>query len=156
MATALSLEQYLRDNGASYEVLPHEPTMSATRTAEACHVSAERLAKAVVLKYDGGYVLAVLPASHHLELDELRTRLNRPFALASEEEIARLFPDCERGAVPPIGAAYGIITIMDDSIAEQPDIYFEGGDHATLLHMSGQTFARLMAGTPHGRISSHD
>ena len=155
MAIALMLQQYLAEHGINYDVLPHTPTQSSMRTAEASHVPGEWLAKAVVLKGDAGYLLAVLPASHHLHLNELAARLNREFEFATEEEIEALFRDCARGAVPPIGAAYGVEVIVDDNIARQPEIYFEGGDHATLVHVSGTQFARLIAGTPRGQFSSH-
>jgi Ala-tRNA(Pro) deacylase len=59
---------------------------------------------------------------------------------------ARLFADCDRGAVPPVGEAYGIPTVWDDSLGDLPDVYFEGGDHRTLIHMSGPDFAELMRG----------
>jgi Ala-tRNA(Pro) deacylase len=149
MPTSQTLASYLNRRGEAYDEVIHEPTMSSMRTAQACHVSADNLAKAVVLKGGGGYLLAVLPASHHLRAsDNLR--------FASEDEIAKLFPDCERGAIPPVGAAYGLTTIMDDAIAEKPDVYFVGGDHATLVHMSGDAFCRVMADARHGRISAHD
>jgi Ala-tRNA(Pro) deacylase len=96
----------------------------------------------------------VLPASHHLRLTELEGAAS--LRMASEDEIGQLFPDCARGAVPPIGAAYGLKTIVDDSIAAMPEVYFEGGDHATLVHMSGPAFSRLLADAPHARISTHD
>ncbi|MBI4274263.1 MAG: YbaK/EbsC family protein, partial [Rhizobiales bacterium] len=140
MTTALTLHQYLDGLGIAYHVLQHAPTTSSLRTAEASHIPADKLAKAVVLKNEQGYLLAVLPASHHLEWKALRNWLNQNFALATEEEIAWLFPDCDLGAVPPVGEAYGIETVVDDSIAEQSDIYFEGGDHATLVHMTGPAF----------------
>ena len=155
MATAHTLMKFLMDHGTAYDERPHAPTMSAMRTAEACHVSADCLAKAVVLKNDGGYLMAVLPASHHLQMEELKTQLHSPVQMATEDGIERLFPDCARGAVPPVGAAYGMKTIVDDCIAETPDIYFEGGDHETLVHMSGPAFCRLVADAQHGRISSH-
>jgi len=154
MATALTLEQYLDRSGSPYDVLPHAPTLSSLRTAKASHVSANALAKAVVLKNKKGYLLAVLPASQHLEFKALGKWLNQNLALATEDEIAWLFPDCSPGAVPPIGEAYGIETVIDDSIAEQSDVYFEGGDHATLIHMAGPEFCRLMPHAQHGRFSS--
>jgi Ala-tRNA(Pro) deacylase len=46
--------------------------------------------------------------------------------------------------------------IVDDSIQEQPDVYLEGGDHTTLIHISQAQFSRLMAGARHGRFSVHD
>ena len=34
---------------------------------------------------------------------------------------------------------------MDDSLAQQPDVYFEEGDHTNLVHVSGISFQKLMA-----------
>ena len=154
MATALTLAQYLDRNGIVYDALPHAPTMSSLRTAKASHIPASELAKAVVLKKNGGYLLAVLPASQHLEWEALGNRFNQNVTLATEDEIAWLFPDCAPGAVPPFGDAYGIETVVDDSIAEQADIYLEGGDHATLIHLAGPAFCKLMAHAQHGRFGS--
>jgi Ala-tRNA(Pro) deacylase len=75
MSIAPSLQRYL-DQTITYEVIQHEPTMSSTRTAEVCHVSGDRLAKGIVLRRDGGYLLAVLPASHRIHLQDLRTQLD--------------------------------------------------------------------------------
>jgi Ala-tRNA(Pro) deacylase len=130
--------------------------MSSTRTAQACHVSGDRLAKAIVLRHDGRYLLAVLPATHHVRLADLKTQIGDDVDLADEDEIKRLFPDCAPGAVPPIGEAYELDVIIDDSIQAQPDVYLEGGDHTTLVHMDQAQFARLMAEARHGRFSVHD
>jgi Ala-tRNA(Pro) deacylase len=155
MTIATTLEQYLTNQGIAYDLLPHSPTQSSMRTAQASHVPGSCLAKAVVVKQGRGYLLAVIPASRHLRLDDLSGLLNCELELATEQEIETAFPDCARGAVPPIGAAYGLGMIVDDSIGGQPEIYFEGGDHETLVHLSGPEFARLTAGTPHGQFSHH-
>jgi Ala-tRNA(Pro) deacylase len=155
MAIAPILQKHL-DRNVTYEVLTHDPTMSSTRTAQACHVSGERLAKAIVLRHDGRYLLAVLPATHHVSLADLRTQVGDDVDLANEDEIKRLFPDCALGAIPPIGEAYELDVIVDDSIQAQPDVYLEGGDHTTLVHMDQAQFARLMAEARHGRFSVHD
>jgi Ala-tRNA(Pro) deacylase len=63
MSIAPTLQRHL-DRNVTYDVITHEATMSSTRTAQACHVSGDCLAKAIVLRHDGGYMLAV-PASHH-------------------------------------------------------------------------------------------
>jgi len=155
MSIAHTLEQYLARNAIAYDVLPHAPTMWSLRTAEASQVPAAALAKSVVLKGNKGYLLVVLPASTRLEWKALAKCFNQNLALATEDEIAWLFSDCALGAVPPFGEAYGIETVIDDCIAEQADIYFEGGDHATLVHMAGPAFCKLMAHAKHGRFSTH-
>ncbi len=105
---------------------------------------------------DGGYMLAVLPASHHIRLLDLRRQVGQDVDLADEMEIDRLFRDCAHGAVPPVGDCYGLDVIVDDSIQEQPEVYMESGDHETLLHMSQAQFALLTAQARHGRFSVHD
>jgi Ala-tRNA(Pro) deacylase len=155
MTVAPTLQKYL-DQTVTYKLISHDATMSSTRTAEACHVSGNRLAKGVVLRRDGGYLLAILPASHHIHLPALRMQLGDTIDLASEDEIAQLFCDCERGAVPPVGECYGLDVVVDDSIEAQPEIYMEGGDHATLIHLGRGQFVRLTAEAWHGHFTAHD
>jgi Ala-tRNA(Pro) deacylase len=73
--------------------------------------------------------------------------------LASEDEIVQIFRDCDRGAIPPVGSCYGIGVIIDDDMERKQDIYFEGGDHATLVHIKGNDFARLNPQAQHGSFS---
>jgi Ala-tRNA(Pro) deacylase len=155
MTIAPTLQRHL-DRNVSYDVITHDPTMSSTRTAQACHVSGDRLAKAIVLRRNGGYMLAVLPASRHIRLPDLKLQIGDDVDLADEGEIRKLFPDCALGAVPPVGECYDLDVIVDDSIQEPPDIYLEGGDHTTLVHLDQAQFARLMAEARHGRFSVHD
>jgi Ala-tRNA(Pro) deacylase len=155
MAIAPTLQRYLAAKNVKYDVLAHAPTKSSMRTARACRISGDRLAKAVVLRDEQGYALAVLPASHHIRLAELRRQFGDDVNLATEHEIEELFEDCVRGAVPAVGECYGLDMVVDDSIDEQPEVYFEGGDHATLVHMSHAQFAGLTATARHGCFSAH-
>lgn len=154
MTVARKLASYLDDKGIQAEVLPHARSVTAARTAKLSHVPGERLAKGVLLRDGAGYLLAVVPSSHHIELDVVERLCGRPMSLAEEDEVARLFPDCELGAVPPVGAAYGLPTMVDDVLAAQPDIYLEAGDHLNLLHVSGEQFVDMMQDMQHGQFSS--
>ena len=154
MSIAPTLQKYL-DQNVNYDIVTHDPTMSSMQTAQACHVSADCVAKAIVLRRNGGYMLAVLPASHHIRLSDLSMQLGDGVELANENEIGRLFRDCVQGAVPPVGDCYGLDVVVDDSIETQPEVYMEAGDHATMVHMKHADFERLMAGARHGRFSVH-
>jgi Ala-tRNA(Pro) deacylase len=149
------LQTYLDEQDVAYDVVVHPPTATAMRTAEASHVPGDCLAKGVVLRDGDGYMLAVLPATRHINLPDLRTALSPSLDLAGEDEIARVFGDCERGAVPALGACYGVNVIVDDALAQQPEVYFEAGDHATLIRLSQADFARLTGDAWHGRFSIH-
>ena len=146
MGVALTLQSYFGDHRVAYDVMRHQRTSNSSRTAEACHVPGERLAKGVILKSDDGYILAVLPASKRIAMGAVAAVTGTPVALASEAEASMLFPDCDPGAVPVFGAAYGVPAIMDDTLDTSRDIYCEGGDHTSLVHMDGRDFSALMAG----------
>ena len=154
MGIAVSLREYLDDHHINYEVMTHEPTGSSLQTAQASHVPGDCLAKGVILTREGGCVLAVVPASSKVRLDAIEQMLHCPVGLASEDEVSSLFPDCEAGAVPPIGAAYAVDTIIDESLDHQRDLYMEGGDHRSLIHMPRMEFQNLMKDVPHGHIAT--
>jgi Ala-tRNA(Pro) deacylase len=153
MGVAMTLQRYLDDNHVSYDVVTHRTTGCSTMSAQTSHVSGNDLAKGVVLKSDDVYVLAVLPATCQIELARLQDLVDGPVALATENEASRLFPDCERGAVPALGVAYGLTAVVDEQLDDCEEIYFEGGDHRSLVHISGDQFGHLMGSAPHGRFS---
>lgn len=154
MGIAITLRQYLDAQGVTYDCLEHTHTGCSMRTAQACHVSADRVAKAVVLKGRDGYLLTVVPASRQVMLDAVGGWLHEPVSLASEAEIAPLFPDCEPGAVPPVAAAYGLRALVDENLNGLSDVYFESGDHRSLVHLSGKQFNKLMQNAPRGWFGS--
>jgi Ala-tRNA(Pro) deacylase len=88
-------------------------------------------------------------------LDALNRLLGRRLSLTTEAEIGARFRDCEVGAVPALGPAYGLDTVLDQSLADHSDIYFEAGDHESLIHMRGADFVNLLGGTTRGHISTH-
>jgi Ala-tRNA(Pro) deacylase len=153
MTIAKKLQDYIDSEGITYDTVAHHRTATSSQTAEAAHVPGSRLAKSVVVHHEMGYVLAVVPATHRVELSTLQDVMNRRLGLASEDEVSTLFSDCDVGAVPPIGSAYGVPVILDESLDNASDIYFEGGDHKTLVHMSGANFRNLMKGAQIARFS---
>lgn len=153
MGIALTLQEYLEDNRIRYDIAKHAKTSTSAMTAEVSHVPGGSMAKGVVLKWDGSYVLAVVPASRHVDLDKVGEILGEAVQLASEDEASALFPDCDEGAVPIFGEPYRLACVIDERLNAPDHIYFEGGDHKTLVHVDGKTFSRLMYGMPQGRIS---
>lgn len=154
MGIALTLQEYLDDSHIAYQVTSHKKTDCSAQTAEVSHVPADQLAKGVIVKSDGFYVLAVLPASRRLDMKRLGKVIGEPVTLATEKEASMLFPDCQTGAVPVIGSAYKIASIVDRRLDEQDEVYFEGGDHRCLVHVNGNQFGHLMYGIPHARLSA--
>jgi Ala-tRNA(Pro) deacylase len=153
MSIATTLERYLAELGVKYDLVEHPHTATALESARTSHISLNRLAKAVVLRGSDGFIVAVLSASSHIQFGQLRRQLGADIDMANEEQIEELFHDCEPGAVPAFGAAYGLKVIVDDSLTNEPEIYLEGGDHTTLIHVNGSAFRKLMAGARHARFT---
>lgn len=155
MTISTTAKSFLDDQHVSYSVLNHEPSHCSQETAEFMHISGEKLAKSVVLEDEEGYVMAVLPATHRLDENAIKTVTHRNLHLANEIELADLFHDCQLGAIPAVGQAFGIETIVDTALFEQGDIYFEGGDHENVIHLRGDDFEKLMQSSQSATISWH-
>jgi Ala-tRNA(Pro) deacylase len=153
MTIAKRLKDHLESQGVAYETVRHPRTATAGETAEAAHIPGNRMAKAVVIHLDNGPVLAVVPSSHRVDLGALQEFLDRRLGLASETEVEALFDDCDIGAAPPVGSAYGVPTVVDKSLSGLDRVWFEGGDHRTLVSVAGADFDRLMQDARQGGFS---
>ena len=154
MSMAARVKWFLEVNRVPYEVIVHPFTRTSRETAEVSAIPGEKLAKAVILEDERGYMMPVLPATRRLDLDKLNRTLKRQLHLSSESSAASLFFDCNEGAIPAMGAAYGIPTIIDDGLLGLGDIYFEGGDHVDLVHMDGADFFALIPDANHADLCS--
>ncbi len=157
MAIAPKLESYLQERNIEYQVETHPHSEFSMETAEKAHVHGDALAKGVLVEGDDGYLLVVVPADYVVELGSLRKLLGKVVALALEADLGKVFDDCELGAVPPVGMAYEVRTIWDpsSSLGELDEVFFEAGDHESLVRMSGAQFHELMAPAERGEFSHH-
>lgn len=144
MSVAKTVVDYLDQRAVPYAVIAHPPTPSTRDTASRSRLPPESIAKAVVLTDGQGYVMAVVPANRYLNVHTLNRKLHRHLRLANEESLRRLFRDCAHGAIPPLGPAYGMPTVVDDHLVGQAHIYFEAGDHEELIRVSGEEFIALL------------
>jgi Ala-tRNA(Pro) deacylase len=149
---ATTVRQALDASDLGYEVVPHPRTHTSAASAAAAHVPDDHLAKAVLLQDAEGQVLAVVPGDRWVDLDQVQRELGREMAVAPEEAVDARFADCSPGAVPPLGRAYGLTTLLDEDLASLANVYFEAGDHESLIHVSGETFTHLLAGARRGHF----
>lgn len=150
MALSARLEHHLSARKIPYSTVKHPFTVTTAECAEAAHVPGDHLAKSVLIHMEEGPMLAVVPSNHQVDLHALQGMMDRRLGLAGEEELRALFDDCDLGAAPPVGEAYNVPTVVDDSLTGLDRIWFEGGDHRTLVEMRGKDFDRLMKGARHG------
>jgi Ala-tRNA(Pro) deacylase len=138
------MEQYLSENGVSFEVLKHDQAYTMQEAAAALHVSGKQVAKVVIVKADEGMAMLVIPAPDRVNLDHVRAALGaKKASLAKENEFASLFPDCAPGAMPPFGNLYDVPVYVDQALADKEHIIFRVGTHRHTMRIAYADFERL-------------
>lgn len=154
MTIAATVLKLLTEQQIPYEVLEHSRTATSAETALSAHVPDDHIAKGVVMKDETGYMMAVIPGDQWLDRDRVNEELGRNLHMAAEQEISRLFTDCELGAIPPLGSAYGLEMMLDEDLNSLAKVYFEAGDHEHLIVVNGEHFKALMRGVRHGHLTA--
>jgi Ala-tRNA(Pro) deacylase len=139
----MRLPDFLTAQRVPFETLVHPPAFTSQKRAKFLHVPGRQVAKGVLLAGPTGYLVAVLPAVDHVDTEQLARELAGPVRVAEDREIARVFLDCEWGAVPPFGTLYGVPTILEEGLNPDDLIVFEAHSHAEAIRMRCRDFERL-------------
>lgn len=142
---AQQLKSFLDSNHVKYKTISHSPEYTAQEIAASAHIPGKELAKTVIVKVDGEFAMAVLPASMHINLSSLKDAAGvGKTELASEDEFEGLFPDCEVGAMPPFGNLYDMPVFVAKELAEDDEIAFNAGSHTELVQLAFSDFDKLV------------
>ena len=142
MAISQRLKAFLEDARFKYTAAKHPVVYTAQEIAAAQHVPGRQLAKCVLVKTEHGSALAVLPASHLIDLKKLKGVLGvKSLSIAKEADIKQLFPDVEVGAMSPFGNLYGVPVVVDRGLSDAEEIVFNAGSHTDTIKMRYQDFA---------------
>lgn len=135
---------FLDSNHVKYAVIAHSPAYTAQEIAASMHIRGREMAKTVMVNLNGEMAMVVLPASRRVSIEELQQITGkRDIRLAHENEFASLFPDCDRGAMPPFGNLYGLETFVDPELGKDDIIAFNAGSHTEVVRMHYADFERL-------------
>jgi Ala-tRNA(Pro) deacylase len=138
------VKKFLNDQGVEYSHSSHPLAYTAREVASAEHLPPRDVAKTVVIFCDDGFQLLVVPANALVDLNEVRANLGLVHArLATEKELEELFPDCELGAMPPLGFLFNLPVVVDRSLSGDSKIAFNAGTHRDMIHMRFEDFKRL-------------
>ncbi|MCY1400979.1 YbaK / prolyl-tRNA synthetases associated domain protein [compost metagenome] len=148
MRMARTVERSLEQARCDFDIVAHPHSSTSLESARVASVPAERVAKSVILDdRHGNYIMAVLPANKHLDMSKIQS--SGSWQLTRESGLPHLFGDCERGAIPALGEAYGMKMLLDPLLTRQSDIYLEAGNHSYLVHMSTDQYLKLV---PHAEV----
>jgi Ala-tRNA(Pro) deacylase len=139
----MKILDYLSGQNVDFTVKHHELRYTAQQEAQAQHLSGHIFAKTVIVHANGEYVLLVLPASCRVNLKAVEALLGAEPRMASEEELAELFPDCDLGAEPPFGSRYGLRSYVDEHLTAHESIAIRAGSHKEVVLLRYVDWARL-------------
>lgn len=96
MATRFPIHELLRGAHVTYAIVPHHSAVTAQDEATDTHVPGRNWAKVVTYFVDGEPLEAVVPVSMTVNLYRLLDLARgRDIRLARNEELQRLFPECQ-------------------------------------------------------------
>ncbi len=144
MSVVPKVQEFLRRANVPYAIFPHQRAYTAQEEAAVMHVPGRDWAKVVICFVDREPIQAVVPADLVVDLDRLAivTRATS-IRLADEDERRWLYPDCERGAMPPFGPLYHQMVYADEALVDEDEIVFNGGTHGDAIRMRYQDFAAI-------------
>lgn len=133
-------------HGAHYELVTHPQAFTAQQAAEAAHVPGHEFCKSVVVYVDGNPAMLVLPAPHIVSLEAVRSQLGaQNVRLATEPELADLFPDCDVGSQPPLPGEHHLPIYVDAGILDSKQVLFEAGLHTQAVLMPVADYLKLVS-----------
>jgi Ala-tRNA(Pro) deacylase len=139
-----TVQEFLRQGNVAYTVFQHAPAFTAQEEAALTHVPGRNWAKAVVCFADGEPVQAVVPADREVDLERLADLARaQDVRLADESELRWLYPDCELGAMPPLGPLYRQAVFVDEALTLDDEIVFNAGTHSDAVCMRYSDFAAI-------------
>jgi Ala-tRNA(Pro) deacylase len=139
------IHDFLRKAHVEYTVVPHRPAFTAQEEAAATHIPGRDWAKVVVCFIDGEPIEAVVPAPSIVNLERLLELAGgKAIRVADEEDLRRLFPHCEIGAMPPLGPLYGQTVFVDAALASETEIVFNAGTHDEAIAMRWNDFVKMV------------
>ena len=140
-----SVVEFLDAERVEHRLIEHKSTMSAAEEARAAGEPTHKVAKTIVLEDRGGYVLAVVPGDERLDLHKLRGLLGatKALRLATEAEMADLFPAFEVGAVPPFGPTFPKLEVLDRRLLDEERVLCAAGDHRHSVVLDPREIVRI-------------
>jgi Ala-tRNA(Pro) deacylase len=144
MTTLEKTLDYLDRGLVHYVHSTHSVAYTAREVAAVEHISPHKVAKTIVFVTEEGYAMAVVPADALVDLEALRRLLGvDALRLATEEELAELFPGAELGSMPPFGNLFGLPVFFDRRLLTEKIVAFNAGTHRDLIQMNLVDFLRM-------------
>ncbi|MDD3497935.1 MAG: YbaK/EbsC family protein [Candidatus Moranbacteria bacterium] len=143
MAIPKKVINYLEKEGFNYEAISHKTAYTAWDISQTKRISPKEIVKALVLRIDRDYVLALLPADRNLDRKKFLKTVNAGRKKMGGKIAKRIDFAKEAwmkknvfgkpGAVPPFGGLLNMKIYADNSILKNKKLYLGSGDYETSI-----------------------
>ncbi len=158
MPIAKKLLNYLDHAKVKYEVVDHKKVYTALDSAETQRLKPKQVVKTLVMKVDGDYMLALLPASRNLDKGKFKKTVNNYL-----KDLKKQFPEVKLakkidfakeawmkknlvgkvGATPPFGKMLKVNMFMDSLLFPEKSLILNSGEYTQSLEMKTKDFLKL-------------
>jgi Ala-tRNA(Pro) deacylase len=153
MAISKKITNYLDGKKYKYQVIEHKTTFTAWDTAQTEKVKPQEVAKALVMKADNDYLLALLPSNKNLDKQKLLKIINaqrkknkekkyKKIDLAKEAWMKKNLPG-KVGATPPFSEIVKLNIYIDNLLAKNKKIYVGSGEYTESLLISISQYLKM-------------
>ena len=131
----------------SYRLISYRAGETLGQLRDRLDIPARRIVRTVLLKDGNGLLMAILPYSHILDFSILCQLRESELEPLHSPEALHFFQahGCKGSSRPPLPAIFNISALVDTSLADQGEIYFESGSGDSLINIRGDDFTKLLA-----------
>lgn len=149
------LQTYLNKTATAAEAVTHRTVYTAYDLAQTTGIKLEHIAKTILVKIEPPYggtgakhIIAVLPASHQLDLKKLKEILRaKKISIADERVMSKLFK-IKAGAITPFSAMHGNAPVfIDRALFKAKKIMARSGSFTDSLFVRPKDFIRVSGGS---------
>lgn len=153
MSANQALLNLLDKNKIKYEVLEHRKVYTAFDLARTLHIDPKQIGKDLVMKVDGKYTMAIIPATRNLDIPKLKKTINtqrkkqgqkaaKKIGFANEAWMKKNLKG-KVGANPPFGTLQKLPVFLDKSFLKVKKMVVNGGDYTFSVSLSPKQFIKL-------------
>jgi Ala-tRNA(Pro) deacylase len=132
----------LREAGVIFSQMSHPPVYTSVEAAEVRGTTLHSGAKALILKGESDFLMAIIPADLPLDSRAVRKHIkSKRLRFATKEEVLEM-TGLTPGSIPPFGSFFGLPTLCDERLAENETINFNAASHSDSIQMSYEEYIK--------------
>jgi len=153
MAISKKISNYLDLKKYKYQIIGHKTTFTAWDTAQTEKVKPQQVAKALVMKADNDYLLAMVPSNRNLDKQKLLKAINarrkknkeklfKKIDFAKELWMKKNLPG-KVGATPPFQEILKLDVYADGLLLKNKKIYVGSGEYTESLLINTSQYVKI-------------